>query len=233
MTGLGTIINVGAILVGGAIGLAGKRALPERATSAVLQVMGLFTAVIGLRMLWPGQALISALASLVVGGLIGEWLRIEDRLQQWSERILGRFKQAGGSPAEGFLAAGLLFCVGPMAILGSVSDGLSQDYGVLATKAMLDGIASIPLAATLGVGVLLSSVPVLVYQGLMTLGAMYVQPWLRGPVLTDLNTTGGILVLAIGLSIAGIKRFRVANLLPALPVQVILSTLLAVSGRMF
>lgn len=230
MTGLGTIINVLAILAGGAIGLAGKRALPERTTTAVLRIMGLFTAVIGLRMLWPGDSMLSALISLVVGALIGEGLRIEDRLQAFSERVMGNAGQVGRTTAQAFLAASLLFCVGPMAIMGSVSDGLSRDYHILATKAMLDGIASVPLAATLGAGVLLSSLPVLVCQGLLTLAATYVEPWLRGPVLTDLNTVGGFLMLAIGLSIAEIKHFRVANLLPALLVQALLSTLAAVSG---
>lgn len=223
MTGAGTAINVGAILAGGLLGTLGRRVLPARISQNILHLMGLFTAVVGLRMLWPGQALLSALISLVVGGLIGEALRIEERLEKFSARVLRRFN--GAQAAQGFLAASLLFCVGPMAIVGSVADGLSHNVTVLATKSALDGIASVPLAATLGMGVLLSLLPVLFYQGALTAGAVFIEPLLRGPVLTDLNTVGGFLVLAIGLGIAEIKHFPVANLLPALVVQAALSLL--------
>ena len=225
MLGLGTAVNVGAILLGGTLGLLGQRTLPERTTNTILQIMGLFTAVVGLRMLWPGQAMIFTLISLVIGGSIGEGLRIEERLQRASEWTLNRFRKASGSPAQGFLAASLLFCVGPLAILGSLADGVSRDYGILWTKSILDGIASVPLAASLGAGVMLSALAVLVYQGALTIGAAHLRFLQQAPILANLNTVGGFLVLAIGLSIAEIKRFRVANYLPALVVQVILSLL--------
>ncbi len=223
MQGLGTAINIITILIGGAIGLIGKKALPDRTTRAIMHVMGLFTMVVGLRMLWPGKALLSALISLVIGGLIGEGLRFEERLHSTGERILRRFGGAGASSGQGFLAATLLFCVGPLAIMGSLADGLSRDYRLLATKSALDGIASIPLAATLGPGVLLSTVPVLIYQGSITFAATYLHRLQEGLILSGLNTVGGFLVLAIGLTIAEIKQFRVANLLPALVVQVVLA----------
>ncbi|MGE5528315.1 MAG: DUF554 domain-containing protein [Patescibacteria group bacterium] len=222
MVGLGTAINTAAILACGALGLLGRRAVPERFGEAAMQVIGLFTIVVGLRMLWPVEGMLTALVSLAAGGLAGEALRIEDRLSGAGAWLVRRFGAAGdGVRIEGFLAASLLFCVGPMAILGSLADGLKGDYQILAVKSIMDGVAALPLAASMGGGVLLAAIPVLVYQGLMTLGAVFLEPWLRGPVQAGINLVGGFLVAAIGLTVAGIRRFRVANLLPALVFEVV------------
>ena len=216
----GTLLNVAAVLVGGSLGLVFGARLPERVRSTVLAGLGLFTAAIGLRLFLQTRSPVYALGGLLIGGLLGEWWRVEDRLAGLGARLESRF--AGGTAAgsgfvRGFLTASLLFCAGPMTILGSIQDGLTGDYSLLAIKSVLDGFASLALASTLGIGVLFSILVILVYQGALTLLAATAQAFLTDAMVAEMTAVGGILLVGLAISsLLEIKRIRTGNLLPAL-----------------
>jgi len=240
---IGVIVNVVTIIVGTAIGLAFGRAIHERFRKIAFTAIGLSTTVIGAGMSIGGltamgttkmgqYAPLVLVGSLVVGSLLGEWARIEywlerfgQLLQDWSYRV----KWLGPSPkstadepgekghtlVEGFVTASLLFCVGAMTILGSIKAGLG-DNSVLYLKSLLDGFAALFLATTLGVGVGLSIIPVIIIQGGIALSAHTIQPFMTPAVLASISATGGALIMAIGLDLLGIKRLPVGNMLPAI-----------------
>jgi len=239
----GTIINVVTVLIGGALGtLLGNR-LSERARETVMHGLGLATLAIGLQLTLSQLAaaestlkrltFIVVLGSILIGGLVGEALNLERRLDalgQWLEsktaRLLTRPTaavdgDAPGQPAastfsRGFVTASLVFCVGPMTIIGSMRDGLSGDYTLLAIKSVLDGFAALAFASSLGVGVLFSSLTVFFYQGALALGAQWLSASLSEVMIAEMSATGGLLMLGIGFMLLEIKRVRVANLLPAI-----------------
>jgi uncharacterized membrane protein YqgA involved in biofilm formation len=233
----GTLINVAAILVGGSIGMVFGGRLPERVRQTVIAGLGLFTLVMGVRMFIESQNPIVVVVSLLIGGLLGEWWRIEDGLAAIGSRLEARFA-AGAIEAtrgqhfvRGFLAASLLFCVGPMTILGSIQDGLTGDYSLLAIKSVLDGFAALAFASTLGVGVLFSILVVLGYQGGLTLLAAQAQTFLSDPMVAEMSAVGGVLLvgLAIG-SLLELRPIRTGNLLPALAIAPLIVALLATLG---
>lgn len=222
MQGLGTIINVATIVGGTAVGLLAGRRLPERLRLTILQAVGLVVVAIGLDAALETDNIVFPLTALVAGTVIGESLRIEDRLDALGGRLRNRFERASSAEdrpstfVEAFVAASLLFCVGPLAILGSIEDGLTGAIGLLSVKSALDGLVSVIFAATLGWGVLFSALPVALYQGGLTLVA-----GLAGDVLTDrmvieLSATGGVMIMAIGVRLLDIKPVRVGSMLPAL-----------------
>jgi uncharacterized protein len=219
---MGTIINVITILIGGSIGLLFRKRFPERLSETALEVMGLFTLLIGIGMALQGKETILILISLALGAMIGEWINIEKRLDNFGAWIESRLKVKEGSPAKGFIYASLVFCVGSMAIVGSIADGVNGDYSILFTKAMMDGIISIPFAAGMGFGVLGSAIPILIYQGSLTLLAKLLQPIFNPMVVRELTAVGGIIVMGIGINILGLKKIRVGNFLPALVLIVII-----------
>ncbi len=223
----GTIINIITILVGGGLGLLFGSRIPERLKQTVVGGMGLFTAAMGLQMFLKTSNPLIVLGSLLIGILLGEWWRIEERLQGLGMRLEKRFGN-GGEAAEsghnsrfvrGFLISSLLFCIGPMAILGSINDGLRGDYNLLAVKSVLDGFASLAFASTLGVGVLFSSVVVLVYQGGISLLAAQLSAVLSDPMVAEMTATGGVILTGLALSsLLEIKPLRVGNFLPGLAI---------------
>ncbi len=219
---MGTIINVCAILVGGMVGLLIRKRLPERVSQTVIQVMGLVSLLVGLRMALEGEELILVVISLAGGAAVGEWVNIEDRLEKFGRGLEKRFHKAEGSTARGFISTSLLFCTGSMAIIGSITDGLKGDSSILVTKAMLDGIVSIPFAATMGIGVVGSALPVLVYQGSLTILAAKAQAVFSPDMIRELTSVGGLIVMGIGLNIMGLSRLRVGNLIPSLLIIVVL-----------
>ncbi len=219
---MGTIINVITILIGGTIGLLLRRRFPERISETALQVMGLFTLLVGINMALQGKDLIMVLISLALGAMIGEWINIEDRLDKFGAWIERRLQINEGSPAKGFIYASLVFCVGSMAIVGSITDGVKGDYSILFTKAMMDGIISIPFAAGMGIGVLGSALSIFIYQGSLTLLARQLQPLFSPLVIQELTSVGGVIVMGIGINIMGIKKIRVGNFLPALLLIIII-----------
>lgn len=222
---MGTIVNVIAVVIGSLIGLAFKDKVPERITQTVLQVMGMFTLIIGIGMALQGREMILVLISLVLGTVIGEAINIEARLDGLGGKLEKRFKLTEGSPTKGWISASLVYCVGSMAIVGSIADGVKGDHSILYTKAMMDGIVSIPFASTMGVGVLASAGSVLFYQGGLTLLAGLLKPLFNPEMIRELTAVGGIMIMGIGVNILGWQKMRVGNMLPALVViLVIIST---------
>ena len=230
----GTLINVASIVVGSALGLLIGARLPERLRSTLMAGMGLFTLGLGLQQFLKTANPILVLVSIVLGTLLGEAARLEDRLQglgAWLEARLTRDSEGASSRfVQGFLTASLLYCVGPMAILGSIQDGLTGDFRLLATKGVMDGIASLTLASTLGAGVLLSALPVFVYQGALTLLAGWAQAVLTPAMIAELTATGGVMMIGIGLNLLEVRQVRVGNMLPALVVAPLLVWLIALFG---
>lgn len=233
----GTIINVITILVGGVLGLVLGSRLPERLRQTVMAGLGLFTLAFGLKMFLDTQNALVVLISLLLGAVIGEWLRIEDGLRRLGVWLEARFSKNGDSAADnrfvrGFLTASLVFCVGPMAILGSIQDGLTGNFQTLAVKAILDGFGALAFASTLGVGVLFSTVVLLGYQGSISLMAAQLQALVTPAMMQELNATGGVILLAIAIgSLLEIKPIRAGNFLPALviaPLMVVLMQFLGV-----
>jgi len=214
---LGTAINVGAILAGSAIGVSIGSRLPERLRQTVLNGLGLLTLLVGLQMALGTGNLMIILGAILLGGLLGEILRIHDGLERF-----GAFLQSALSRSrnplfgEGFVTASLVFCVGPMAILGSIQDGMTGDYRLLAVKSVLDGFAAIAFSASLGWGVSLSALSILLYQGGITLCATTLSRILTDPMIVEMTAAGGLIIVGIGLKLLDLKDIRLANFLPAL-----------------
>ncbi|MEA2424556.1 MAG: uncharacterized protein QOH13_966 [Thermoleophilaceae bacterium] len=218
----GTFINVGTILAGTLIGVLLGGRLPTEVQERVLAGLGLVTLVIGvdLALAWRDTNPLYVLGGVLLGGIAGEALGIERRLARLGDRIQARVAREGhhSTVSEAFFTASLLFCVGPLAVVGAIQDGLQGDYQALATKALLDGFASIALAGTLGWGVALAAVTVFVYQGAISLGATLFQDLLpeHGEALAALTSAGGVLIIGISLKLLALKDVRVGNFLPAL-----------------
>ena len=215
------------MLAGTAIGSKVGGRLPERVQQRVLAGLGMIVLVIGvdLALAWSGpgtdtQTPLYVLGGILLGGLIGEWLRLEDRLDALGRRIQRRLARPGehSTVSEGFVTASLLFCVGSLAVIGSIQDGLTGDSSTLATKAVLDGFAAVALASTLGWGVGLSVIPILLYQGSITLAAGFFDDVLEGEALQVLISAGGITIIGIALKLLDLKDVKVGNFLPALVV---------------
>ncbi|MCW5876300.1 MAG: DUF554 domain-containing protein [Anaerolineales bacterium] len=231
----GTLLNVATILAGGLLGLAFGARLPERMGQTVVAGLGLFTVAYGLNMFAQTSNAIIVLFSVLVGGLLGEWWQIEEGLSRLGAWLQGRFAAGaeGGTArfVRGFLTASLVYGIGPMAILGPIQDGLTGDFSLLAIKSTLDGFASIVFASTLGVGVLFSSLVILVLQGSIALMAQQVQAFFTTAMISELSATGGLLLLGMGISsLLEIKPIRVGNFLPALAIAPLIVALLAHLG---
>jgi uncharacterized protein len=224
---LGTVINTGAILAGSLIGAAAGSRLPEKIRTMVLQVLGLVIILIGLQMALQTKNILVVLGALVCGGLLGEVLCITDGLEKVGSFLQTNLaKQQSSRFGEGFVTASLVFCVGPMAILGSIQDGLLGDYRLLAVKAMLDGFISIAFAASLGWGVALSALSIMIYQGSISLFASALSQVLTDPMIIEMTATGGLIIVGIGLKLLEIKDIRLANLLPALAIAPLIMAIL-------
>ena len=227
---LGTLINVGTVLLGGATGLLAGSRLPEKVHQGIMSVLGLFTFAFGIQLFMKTQNPIIVLLALLLGLLIGEWAHIENALESfggWLERRVGINQEAQADPenglgaqqrfVRGFVVASLLFCVGPMAILGSIQDGLTGNYQTLAIKSIMDGFAAMAFASSLGIGVLFSALSVFVYQGAITLAAAQIQGALSTAMMNEMTAAGGVMMCAIAVSsLLNIRPIRVGNLLPAL-----------------
>lgn len=216
MRGLGTLINILTVLIGGTIGAFVGLRFNEKIRTTLLYAIGIFTLTIGFSYALKTKNVLIPLFSVLIGGVIGELLDIENWLERFAESVKRLLKSAGSSFTEGFIAASLLFCVGPMSILGSLSDGLKGDYQILALKAVLDGFAGMALAASLGWGVIFSVVTIFLYQGSLTFLGSLLGNFFTNPMIAEMTATGGILIIGIGLMLLEIKRIRLANLLPAI-----------------
>lgn len=225
----GTFINVATVLVGSTLGVALGSRLPQRIKEMVMWGVGLATLVIGIQMALQTQNILIVLGSLLLGGVAGELLRIEQGLNRLGRFLEARFSGIGGGNfSRALVTTSLLFCVGPMTILGSIEDGLTGNYQILATKSALDGFSALAFASTLGWGVLFSSFTVLFYQGTLTLSATLVKTLLTAAMITEMSATGGVLILSLGLGLLELKTIRTANFLPALAFAPVIVALLRV-----
>lgn len=216
----GTLVNIIAILCGCALGWSLKSRIPWRFNQIAIQVLGVFTLLLGVQMFIAGAQAgtgLGVLGALLTGALLGEALQLDNRLQQFGsflETRLGRVEGLDRRFSKAFVSSTLLFGVGPMAILGSLQDGLNQDPSILYVKAVMDGIVSIAFAATLGVGTAFSTLPVLIYQGGLTLLAGQVQDLITPAAIALVNAVGGFMLVCIGLNLLEVIQIRVTNLLP-------------------
>ncbi|CEG21190.1 putative membrane protein YdfK [Planococcus massiliensis] len=228
---LGTLVNAILIVVGTVIGRA-LRNIPEKMKETVMYVIGLAVVVLGLQMGLESQNFIVVIISLVFGAVIGEWMNLDRKLNdfgRWIEVKLGA-KESKDSIAQGFVTATLIFVIGAMGIIGALESGLSNEHGVLISKGLIDGFTSIILASTLGIGVLLAAIPVFVYQGLIALFATQISLIVPEAALdmfiTEMTATGGVMIVAIGLNLMGLTKMRVANLLPGVVVVGLIVTVM-------
>ena len=250
----GTVLNIATVLVGGTLGLLFGSRMPDRLHKTVIAGLGLFTLAYGLYNFLKTQNPLIVLGSLLIGALLGEWWKIEEGLQnigKWLESRLGgrqpedpKIKLTGlnaPSPASryaasrdfvrGFLTASLVFCVGPMTILGSIQDGLKGDYSLLAIKSVLDGFAALAFASMLGAGVLFSVIVILFYQGVISLLAAQLSSIVTPAMMSEMTAVGGVLLLGIAMSsLLEIRPIRVGNFLPSLAIAPLIVAILAYFG---
>ena len=230
--GLGTLLNTATVLAGAAIGLTLGRVIPASLHQTIRAAIGLFVAVIGIQMALKTHNPLILLVSVLLGVSIGELLRLDDGVQAigaWAERWMSR-RGEPGRVSLAFITTSLIFCVGPLTVLGSFQDGTSGDITLLAIKSTLDGVTSIVFAATLGWGVILSAVSVLVIQGSLTLIAFLLHAGLSDLQTAELTAAGGIAVLGLAVGLLELKAIKVANFLPSLVVAPLLAGVLQALG---
>ncbi len=220
---LGTIVNTLAIIAGAVLGLFLRKGIPQRFRDIVIQGLGLVVALIGIKMAFKTNNELIVIFSLVLGGCLGEALDLERLLEKIGERLNALVKSREGDFVKGFVSCSLLYCVGAMAIMGALESGLTGKHNILYVKSALDGFSAIIFASSIGSGVLFSSLSVLVYQGLITLLAQTVKVFMTDAVIAEMTATGGLLIIAVASNLLGIKQFKVANLLPAIFVAIILT----------
>lgn len=240
MIGLGTIVNIIAIIIGGTLGVVLKKGIPERFKTTIMQAIGLAVVIVGVSGALQGIFSVTSqgkldrnyitgmILSLVIGSLVGEALKIEEGLDKLGLWFQSKFAKNESGFAKGFVTASLVYCVGAMAIVGSLEDGLYGKTDILFAKAMLDGISAIVFSATLGIGVIFSALPVLAYQGTITVLAGVLKPFLSDMVVSQMSLVGSVLILAIGFNMLEIKRFKVGNMLPAIFVPLLYSLIYGV-----
>lgn len=233
---LGTLANAALIVVGALLGLLLRSGLTQRHKQTMMHAVGLVVLLVGLDLAWPVRGvneppgIVVLLVALSLGGVIGSALRLQERLERFGDVLQRRFASQGRF-SEGFVTATLLFCVGPLAIVGSLQSGISGDHSALFLKGALDGVGSVAMAATFGLGVAVSAVPVLIYQGAIALsGAVLANAWIDptgDPRVVLFNGVGGLMIVGLGLNILELARIRVADLLPALVLVVPIGALLS------
>ncbi|MFO7967980.1 MAG: DUF554 domain-containing protein [Archaeoglobaceae archaeon] len=221
---LGTVINATAIVIASIAGILLGSRLNEELKESLISALGLAVILIGLSMALETQNVLVVIASMLIGTAIGEMIGIEKWLDKGANRIEARFE--GSRFTDGFVSSTLLFCVGSLAIVGPIQEGLTGDTSILMAKSMLDGIAAMALSSTLGIGVLFSSVSVLIYQGFFTLLASSMSAYATEQIITEVTATGGLLITAIGIKLLQIRNLKIGNMLPAVFVAPILTPLL-------
>lgn len=223
---LGTFVNTGAVIIGALIGLLLKKGLSERIADTVMKGLGLCTLYMGISGALQGENTLLVILSMVIGTVIGEGLDLETRIDQlgkWVEKKFQKREKAKVSIAEGFVTASLLFCVGAMAIVGSLQSGLTGNHEMIFNKSLMDFIASIIFASSLGIGVIFSAAFVFVYQGSIVLLAQWLAPWLTESVIHEMTCVGSIIIIGLALNILGITKFKIMNYVPAIFLPILLS----------
>jgi uncharacterized protein len=226
----GTILNIFTVLIGSIIGLLIRSKIPENYKLILLQAIGLLTLVIGLQMAFKTQEILIMMSALLIGAISGQFLDINQKIEIIAEKLKNKFASQNDQYfSEGFITASIIFCVGPMTILGALNDGLKGDYELLAIKSVLDGFTSIVLSATFGIGVIFSIFTIAIIQGGIALFASYADSFLSDVMISEMTAVGGIMIVAIGIVILDLKKIKVANFMPALiyaPIFVYLKNLI-------
>ena len=212
---LGTVANTFAIIAGSLIGLAFSRFIPTKIINTLIQGVAIVVMLMGFKMAWGEDNFILLMLSLAIGGFIGELVRIEDRINELGQWLEQKFAKSATGISKGFVATTLLYCVGSMAVVGSLESGLTGNHDILFAKSVLDGLGSIVFSASMGIGVLFSAVSVFIYQGAITLGASFLKQFLTDPVISQMSAVGGLLIVAMGFNMLEVVKIKVANLLPA------------------
>ncbi|MDY0220512.1 MAG: DUF554 domain-containing protein [Desulfobacterium sp.] len=212
---LGTIVNAVAIIAGALLGLLFRGGIPEKYNRTIMNAISLAVLVIGIKGALKSDDLLVVIFSLALGSLLGEMARIEERLESLGKSLERRFAKNDKGFYQGFITSTLLFCVGSMAIVGSLESGLTGDHQTLFAKSALDGITSIILGSTFGLGVAFSSGPLFIYQGAITMAAVLIKPLLTPQVVTQMSSVGGVLIMAIGFNLLGTAKIRIGSMLPA------------------
>ncbi len=221
---IGTLVNVVTVLAGGALGIVLRREIPERFKNIIFEAVGLATLAIGVSMVIKTENPVILILGLLLGTFIGELLKIDKYLDAFANRIKKKFGEKESKFSEGMITAFITFCVGPMTVIGSIEDGLGNPSIILA-KSVLDGVVAIMYAASMGIGVLFSVIPLLLYQGSIALSASYLKDRLTEVMLNNLTGAGGTLLLGLGVSLLGIKRIKVVNMLPSIVLVPLLTAL--------
>ncbi len=230
---LGTIVNTGAVVIGAAIGMLLKKGLPEKMADALMKGLGLCTLFLGISGSLQGENTLILILSIVIGTVIGEALDLEDKINRLGKRLESRFAGQGtgrASIAEGFVTASLLFCVGALAIVGSLQSGLQGVHEMLYNKSMLDFVAAAIFASTLGIGVMFAAGFVFLYQGSITLLSQWVAPFLTDSVINEMTCVGSVIIMGLALNMLGITKLRVMNYVPAIFMPMIIRPIFTLLG---
>lgn len=226
---VGTFVNAASIVVGSFVGTLFKIGIPDRIKSTVMQAISLSVLIIGFDSALKYKNLLLVIISLAIGGILGELLDIEKKLNQFGDFLERKLSRNGENKiSEGFVTASLIYCVGAMAIVGALKDGLQGDHSILFAKSMLDGISSIIFASTLGIGVMISSISVLLYQGSITLCASLLKDLLNANVIADMSAIGGVLIIGISLNMLNLTKIKIGNLLPSIFIPIVYEIMLKV-----
>ncbi|MFL0198079.1 DUF554 domain-containing protein [Clostridium sp. WILCCON 0269] len=223
---IGTIANFSAIVVGSLIGLLFKGGISEKISTTIIQGVSLCIIYIGILGAIKGSSIVLVISSIVIGGFVGEIIDIDNKIERLGNKIESKFKNKNTKISEGFVTASLLFCVGSMAIVGSLESGLQGNNKILFAKSMLDGITSIIFSSSLGIGVMISSISVLIYQGIITIAAFGLKTILIQSVITNMTTVGSLLIIGLGFNLLGILKIKIANLLPAIFIPIFYQVIL-------
>ncbi len=219
---IGTVVNIFAIILGSSLGLFLNKRLPDRFINIFFQVIGLFTIFLGISMALETTHILHMIMALITGAIIGEALRIQQRIEKMGDYIKRKFNIGNEKFTEGLVTAFLLYCIGSLTILGAIEAGLTGDQQLIYIKSLMDGVSSIALASGLGIGVMFSVVPLLVFQGGITILASMFGDFIPQIMVAEMSAVGGILLIGMGISILNIKKINVMNMLPALITIIIL-----------
>ncbi len=217
----GTIVNCLVVIAGSLVGLLFKNGIPEKYNQTIMQAVSLSVILVGIKTALGSDDLLMIIISLALGSLLGEWMGIEARLERMGKYLERRFSKSGNGFSTGFVTASLIFCVGSMAIVGSLESGLAGKHDILYAKSALDGLVALILSSSFGFGVIFSAIPVFIYQGSITLAAGFLKPVLVPVVVSQMSATGGLLIVAIGLNMLREKKLKVGNMLPAIFIPLI------------
>ena len=213
----GTIINIFTVFIGSMVGLLIRSKIPETYKTILLLAIGLLSLVIGIQMAFKTEEILLMMSALLFGAISGQFMDINKKIELFADILKKKFTSQNDKYfSEGFITASIIFCVGPMTILGALNDGLKGDYDLLAIKSILDGFTSIALSATFGIGVMFSIITILIIQGGISLFATFADSFLSELMIAEMTAVGGVMIIAIGIVILDIKKIKVANFLPAL-----------------